>query len=58
MPPQEGFQKFYDEGLEENTIAVRLQQAGYRTVLFGTAMPKYDEMAIYYGSSSTHPPFR
>jgi arylsulfatase A-like enzyme len=34
-PPDGGFQKFYSEGLEEETIALRLQQSGYRTALFG-----------------------
>jgi arylsulfatase A-like enzyme len=34
-PPDGGFQKFRDEGHEENTIAARLQEEGYRTTLFG-----------------------
>src|ERR687886_2883859 len=34
-PPDGGFEKFRDEGLEENTIAIRLQEAGYRTGYFG-----------------------
>jgi arylsulfatase A-like enzyme len=34
-PPGGGFQKFRDEGQEENTIAARLQEEGYRTTLFG-----------------------
>jgi N-acetylglucosamine-6-sulfatase len=34
-PPDGGFEKFRDEGLEENTIAARLQEEGYRTAYFG-----------------------
>ena len=34
-PPGGGFEKFHEQGLEESTIAARLQEEGYRTGLFG-----------------------
>ena len=40
-PPDGGFQKFVSEGLEKNTIATRLQQGGYNTVLFGKYLNGY-----------------
>ena len=48
--PEGGFEKFRDEGLEEKTIAVRLQEAGYQTAYFG----KY--MNGYAGGDPTHVP--
>ena len=48
--PVGGFEKFRDEGLEESTIAARLQEEGYRTALIG----KY--LNHYPGDDPTHVP--
>jgi N-acetylglucosamine-6-sulfatase len=48
--PYGGFQKFRDEGHEENTIATRLQGRGYQTGYFG----KY--LNDYPGDDPTHVP--
>src|SRR3954453_8400656 len=45
-PPDGGFQKFYSEGLEKDTIAVRLQQSGYKTALFGKYLNNFPGGAV------------
>jgi arylsulfatase A-like enzyme len=42
-PPDGGFEKFRDEGLEESTIAARLQEEGYRTTYLGKYLNGYGE---------------
>ena len=49
-PPDGGFQKFRSEGYEESTIAVRLQQSGYETALFG------EYLNYYLDEDPTHVP--
>ena len=49
LPPDGGFEKFRDEGLEEETIAARLQEGGYRTAFFGKYLNGY-------GQDPTHVP--
>ena len=40
-PPDGGFEVFRDEGLEEGTIATRLQEEGYRTAYLGKYLNGY-----------------
>lgn len=40
-PPNGGYEKFYQDGLEDKTIAVTLQAAGYRTILLGKYLNGY-----------------
>ncbi|MEA3337019.1 MAG: sulfatase-like hydrolase/transferase [Chloroflexota bacterium] len=41
LPPLGGFQKFHDNGQEETTIAVTLEDAGYQTALIGKYLNNY-----------------
>lgn len=50
-PPGGGFETFRDLGLENDTIATRLQDAGYRTALFGKYLNRYPS-----GSASNYIP--
>lgn len=43
QPPDGGFQKFFSMGEEKSTIAVWLQQAGYRTMLAGKYLNGYPD---------------
>lgn len=42
-PPSGGFEKFLDQGLEDSTVAIWLQESGYRTVLMGKYLNGYPE---------------
>ena len=48
--PSGGFQRFVDEGHEENSIAVGLQEQGYQTGFFGKYLNQYP------GDDPTHVP--
>ena len=48
--PSGGFQKFVDEGHEENSIGTRLQEAGYQTAFLGKYLNQYP------GDDPTHVP--
>lgn len=50
-PPTGGFEAFRDLGLENDTIATRLQGAGYHTALFGKYLNRYP-----YSSPSNYIP--
>ena len=43
LPPLGGFQKFFDLGMEDATIATALQDAGYRTALIGKYLNGYPD---------------
>ncbi|MEZ4767082.1 MAG: sulfatase-like hydrolase/transferase [Caldilineales bacterium] len=40
-PPQGGFESFRDLGLENDTLATRLRDAGYQTALYGKYLNRY-----------------
>jgi N-acetylglucosamine-6-sulfatase len=41
VPPSGGFWKFYDQGLEDSTIATWLDDAGYNTIFIGKYLNPY-----------------
>ncbi len=43
MPPDGGFARVYSQGLEQSTLAVWLQSAGYRTMLAGKYLNGFPE---------------
>ena len=48
IPHTGGWSVFHEGGLEDRTIAVWLQQAGYRTVLVGKYLNGYDDSPAGY----------
>lgn len=55
-PPRGGFDKVYSTGLEQNSINVRLQQAGYRTSWIGKYVNRYTDPSVVPGLPSTYIP--
>ena len=41
VPPEGGFWKFHDQGLENSTVATWLDDAGYATILIGKYLNRY-----------------
>lgn len=56
MAPDGGFKAFRDRGLEKQSVAVRLQQAGYQTGFMGKYLNGYEPKKLIENGKSYVPP--